>query len=92
MSNPVTRLTSATVELNTGQLFKIVHDLDPDAWKSQFDRWMRKAKRHTPGSLIEWIKERKPHCICVTKAQYDEIAAGHCVAATKEEWDTENPV
>ena len=89
--NPITRLCISTVSLNTGLSFKIVHDLDGDVWESQMHRWMRKSKLHTPGSLIDWIKARKPHCICVTKAQYDEITAGNCIAATKEEWEAENP-
>lgn len=89
--DPVTRLCVSTVNLNTGLSFKIVHDLDESVWASQFNRWMKKTKLHTPGSLISWIKERKPFCICVTKAQFDEMTAGKSTPATKEEWEAENP-
>lgn len=88
--NPVTKLTISTVQLSTGLEFKLVHDLAETTWAALFNRWLRKAKQHTARSLIEFIKNRKPHCICVTKAQYDEITAGKSVAATKEEWEAEN--
>lgn len=89
--NPVTRLTVAHIELTNGLKFSIVHDLEEGAWGSLFERWQRKAKKHTAYSLIVWIKERKPHCICVTKADFDSITAGKSVPATKAEYDAENP-
>lgn len=88
---PVTRLCVSAVELSNGVHFKIVHDLEETVWASMFTRWCRKTKRHTAVSLIEYIKGKRPHCICVTKAQYDEITAGKSIPATKEEWEAENP-
>lgn len=89
--NPVTRLSVATVSLNTVLSFILVHDLPEQTWAGLFNRWMKKAKLHTPGSLISWIKIRKPHCICVAKAQFDKLTAGKSVPATRQEWEAENP-
>lgn len=87
--NPVTRFTIVTVQTSVTFPFQIVHDLDESFWSTQFDRWLEKAKNHNSDSLILWMKKKKPHCICVTKKDFDEITAGHSAPATKEEWEAE---
>jgi hypothetical protein len=89
--NPVTRLTVAHVELSNGTKFSLVHDLDQAIWARLLDRWKRKASTLTQASLIFWVKDRRPHCICVSKKDFDEITAGKSVPATKEEYEAENP-
>ena len=87
---PITRLVLATVKPTAANAFQLVHDLDDATWVSLYNRWLRKAKRLDSYSLRCWIKDRKPTCICVTKAEYEQITAGKAVAATKEEYEAEN--
>lgn len=88
--NPVTRFAVASITLTNGKSFQLVHDLDLAVWDRLVDKWSRTTKKPTATSLIIYIKDRRPYCICVTKQQFDEITAGKSSPATKAEWEAEN--
>lgn len=41
-------------------------------------------------SLIMYIKDKHPDCICLLKKDYDSLTKGKVIEATKEEWEAEN--
>lgn len=87
--NPVTRLSVATITLFDGRSYSLVHDLDAAVWARLLAKWGRTSNKPTVWALIEYVKKRRPYCICVTKAQYDIVTAGLAVPASKEEWDAQ---
>ena len=87
---PVTRLILCRLNLPDGTFFEVITDLDISQWDSLSNKWLRKAKRLTQESIIVYVKERKPFCICVSKEDYDSITAGKVIPATKEDWEKEN--
>ena len=88
--NPVTRFVVATCKPTAAPAFTLVHDLDEATWTRLFNRWLAKSKRHDMNSLWCWIKDRKPHCICLPKAEYDRLTADKCTPATEAEWLAQN--
>jgi len=87
---PVTRLIVAKCELLNGDSFEVVTDLELSQWVSLSNKWLRKTKKITVESIIEYVCSRKPFCICVSKEDYDKITKGKVIEATKEEWEREN--
>lgn len=84
--NPITALVNFKAELSNGVSINIIHDLPENFVVKEFNKWLRKAKRHNEMNLVYHLKKKRPYSICVTKAQFDSHTKGEFLPATKEEY------
>lgn len=88
---PVTRLAEYTLDVNG--VFTLVTDItDEKAFDKLYREWFDAPTTimWCGESLAAYIKLKLPKCICLLKADYEEIVKGQVIPATKEEWEAEN--
>lgn len=91
---PVTRL--AVIEGDCNGKFKIVTDFTTPKEMAEFDKIYLEWFHHPDTkiwrieSFILFFKAKYPNRLCLLHSDYENITKGKVIAATKEEWESEN--